>query len=109
MGRQAFLCALAAMALLAADYTADAFMVPAAVSLRAPSRQLVSNCPPRAAETRPKNLIGGWERTAVRSTACCVWCLSDVVGHLAICLWVFHAASRHAVRQHERDPGSVLV
>ena len=66
MGRRAVLFALA-VALLAEGQIVDAFTAPAIISLRAPSRRLVSDrraCPPRAAETRPKNQMGGRGRPA---------------------------------------------
>ena len=64
MGRRAWLSVLA-VALLAAGQTAEAFVAPCAISLRAPSRRLVSDrraCPPptlpRAPDWRADTLVG---------------------------------------------------
>ena len=107
MGRRAVLFALA-VALLAEGQIVDAFTAPAIISLRAPSRRLVSDrraCPPRAAETRPKNQMGGRGRPAALG-AVCVWCPSrGVVGRRTVSLWVVHPASRHCGAPAREGPG----
>lgn len=107
MGRRAVLCAIA-VALLAAGHTADAFTAPVAISLRAPSRRLVSDrraCPPRAAETRPKNQMGGRGCPSAHWEPCCVCCHATwwIAGPLVLESFI----QRHGivVRRHERDQG----